>query len=299
LLLALTRRDACKQALLEVMSALPGGQRLEQRVVFVTSFAEAQRVPVGRTTCLVDMGSVTGSADDIIAAIRRLLTARPWLNIVLLAAHLNPDLEAEVIFGLRDVPSLRLLQPRELRDSSRWMSLLDDQFVERHATQIEADLRAACPPDQASFFDDAEIRELLRRGARVGRVGELAAVSGRERVGIWRRLKRRWGRSPSEMLSLFRVLWAAHLQHEGYANAEIARLLGFRDVHHCARRLGARLGIRKSVLNSLRYSDVVAGVANCLTRGTPLSALARRAANVFKQSAGIIIVLVTPLCLGS
>jgi hypothetical protein len=284
LLVALTRRDACRQALLEVLPAIPGWRGVEKRTVFVGSFAEAHRVAAGRTACLVDLGSVIGSADDIIAAIRRLLSSRPWLNIVLLAAHVNPDLEAEVLFGLRDVPSLSLVQPGELGDPARWTNLLDDQFVERHVSKIEADLRAACLPERASMFDDAEIRDLLRRGARVARVGAVAAASGRARVGIWRRLKRRWGRSPSEILSLFRVLWSAYLHQEGYANAEIARLLGFRDGHHAARQLGARLGLRKSTLNSLAYPDVVASVAACLTQGASASTLLRRAATLLKAS---------------
>jgi len=294
-MLALTRRDACRQALFEVLPAIPGWQRVEHRPVFVTSFAEAQRASSGRTACLVDLGSALGSADDIISSTRRLLGSRPWLNIVLFAAHVDPDLEAEVIFGLRDVPCLSLIQPGELRDPARWMSLLDDQFVERHALRIEADLRAASPPGRASLFDDAEIRDLLRHSARVGRVGAFATASGRERVGMWRRLKRRWGRSPSEMLSLFRVLWAAYLHHEGFANAEIARLLGFRDGHHFARTLGARLGIRKSVLNTLGYPELVAGVAKCLTQGAPVSGLVRQAAAFLKESARLSILVTAAL----
>jgi hypothetical protein len=285
LLLALTRREACRQALLEVTSALPGWQRLEQRPVFVKSFAEAHRVPSGHTVFVIDLGSVSGAVDEVIASIRRLVASRPWLNIVLLAAHLNPDLEAEVIFGLRDLPGLGLMQPSELRDSARWASLLQDQFVERHALMIETDLRGAWPVAPSAFFEDSEIRELLRFGARYRRVGDLVVVWGRERVGVWRRFKRRWGRSPSEMLSLFRVLWAAHLQHEGYASGEIAQLLGFRDVRHFGRQLGARFGLRKSVLNGLGYSEVVTAVAICLAQRVPLTLLLRRAMTVVKQSA--------------
>jgi transcriptional regulator GlxA family with amidase domain len=143
---------------------------------------------------------------------------------------------------------------------------------------IEADLRNASPARRASFFEDPQIRNLLRLGARVRRVSDLAAVARRDRVGMWRRFKRRWGRSPSEMLTLFRVVWAAHLQHHGHSNAEIAQLLGFRDAHHYARRLGARLGLSKTVFNSLSYSDVVGGIAACLARRAPVSLLLRRAA---------------------
>lgn len=284
MLLALTRRDACRQALLEVLSAIPGWQRLERRAVFVNSFAEAQRAPMGGTACAVDLGSAPGSAHEITKSIRQLVASRPWLNVVLLATHQNPDLEAEVIFGLRDLPCLALMQPADVRDAQRWTALLDDQFVERHALMIEADLRHACPPKSSSFFQDPQLRELLRLGARVRRVEDLAAASHSGRVGVWRRSKERWGRPPSEMLSLFGVLWAAHLQHEGYANAEIAHLLGFRDAHHCARRLGARVRLSKGVLNRLGYSEVVAGVAACLARRAPLSVLVRRAARRLKQS---------------
>lgn len=284
MLLAVTRRDACRQALLEVMSALPGWPRLEQRPIFVSSFAEAHRVQTRHTACVIDLGSVSGSADDVLAAIRRLVTSRPWLNIVLLAAHLNPGLEAEVIFELRDVSCLSLMQPDELRDPARWTTLLQDQFVERHALMIEDALRNMSPVAPASLFEDPEIRELLRLGARVRRVGELAALWGRDRVGVWRLFKRGWGRSPSEMLSLFRVLWAAHLQHEGYASGEIARLLGFRDVRHYARQLGARLGLRKSILNRLGYSEVVTAVAICVAERAPASTLVRRVTAVAKLS---------------
>jgi len=283
-LLALTRRDACRQALLEVLTAIPGWQRLERRAVFVSSFAEAHRAPLGGTACAVDLGSVTGSALEITKSIRQLVAARPWLNVVLLATHQNPDLEAEVIFLLRDLPCLGLMQPADMRDPQRWTALLDDQFVERHALMIEADLRHACPPKRSGFFKDPQLRELLRLGARVRRVDDLAAASYSGRVGVWRRSKERWGRPPSEMLSLFGVLWAAHLQHEGYANAEIARLLGFRDAHHCARRLGARVRLSKGVLNRLGYSDVVAGVAACLVQHAPLSVLMRRAAKTLTRS---------------
>ena len=68
MLLALTRRDVCRQAIMEVLPAVPGWQRAEQRPTFVTSFAEAQRASAGRTACLVDLGSVIGSADDIMAS---------------------------------------------------------------------------------------------------------------------------------------------------------------------------------------------------------------------------------------
>ncbi|HUL04286.1 MAG TPA: hypothetical protein VLV16_13785 [Gemmatimonadales bacterium] len=280
MLLALTRRAACRQALLEVVSALPGWQNVAQRAVFVASFAEANLAPRELSACVVDMESVTGPADDIVASIRRFVASRPWLNVVLLVQHVHPDLEAEVIFGLRDLPGLALIQPGELRDAERWNSVLRDQFVERHALMIEADLRAASPAKSASFFADPQIRDLLRLGARVRRVSDLAAVAQRDRVGMWRRFKRRWGRPPSEMLTLFRVIWAAHLQHHGHSNAEVAGLLGFRDAHHFARRLGARLGLSKTVLNSLSYADVVSGVAACLARRAPVSTLLRRAATL-------------------
>jgi hypothetical protein len=278
LLLALTRNPASKQALLEVMSALPGSQGTTPRVVFVATFAEAHLAPPELTACAIDLTSVSGPAEEILASIRRLVGARPWLNVVLLVQHHHPDLEAEVIFGLRDLPGLALMQPGELRDVERWSGLLRDQFVERHALMIEADLQEASPARGAVFFQDPQVRELLRLGARVRRVSDLAAVAGRDRVGMWRRFKRRWGRSPSEMLALFRVVWSAHLQHHGHTNGEIARLLGFLDAHHYARRLGARLGLSKTLLNGLTYSDVLSGVAASLARHESVSVLLRRAA---------------------
>jgi len=294
LLLALTRRDACRQALLEVISTLPGWQKVEQRPVFVSSFDEAQRAHLEMTACVVDLGSLNGPAHEIAAAIHQLVGARPWLNVILVAPHMNPDVETEVIFRLRDVRCLGLVQPRELRDAERWQAVLQDQFVERHAMLIEADLRDACPPKLASFFEDPQIQELLRLGAHLRRVADLAIASGRERSGVWRRFKQRWGHSPSEMLSLFRVLWAAHLRHEGYANLEIARLLGFRDAHHYARRLGARLRLPKSVLNGLGYSDVVASVADCLVRRVPANTFGRRAAAKLKRTRSSALFLSNP-----
>jgi hypothetical protein len=175
------------------------------------------------------------------------------------------------------------------------MRLLDDHFVTHHAAMIEADLRNATPGDRAWMFEDSEIKALLRRVARLRRVRDLAAASGRERVSVWRRFKRRWGRSPSEILSLFRVLWASHLRREGFANSEIARLLGFQDVHHCSRRIGARLGLPKSILNRLPYSEVVAAVVACLARGTPARALVSRATAALRQSARLSGVIITAL----
>jgi hypothetical protein len=280
------------------MSALPGGQWLEPRVVFAGAFAEAHRAPLGQTACLVDLGSEIGSADEIVTSTRRLLTSRPWLSLVLLTPHMNPDLEAVVIFGLRDLASLRLLTARDLSDPAAWMRLLDDHFVAQHALKIEADLRNACPDSRAWMFEDAAVSELLRGVARVRHVGDLAAASGSERVAIWRRFKRRWGHSPSEMLSLFRVLWASHLRREGYANCEIARLLGFRDVHHCARRLGSRLGLRKSMLNHLAYAEVVDGVVRCLTRGEPAKQLVRRATAVLKRTGRVVVLVVAAVTSG-
>jgi AraC-like DNA-binding protein len=272
-------------------------QRLDHGVVFVSSFAEAHRAPSDPTICVVDLGSVSGSGTDVIASVHRLLESRPWLGFVLLAAHTNPELEAEVIHGLRNLPRLSLVQPRELRDVERWRTLLQDQFVERHAVMIEADLRGAAG-DQARMFEDPEVRRLLRGALRIRKVEELSVHAGSQRVGVWRRFKRLWGRSPSEMLSLLRVLWAAHLRHHRHTSADIASVLGFRDTEHCARRLGARLGLRKSDINALSYGEVVSAVAACLVQHAPVSMFVARVGAVLKRAARASAVLVAA-CVGS
>ena len=197
MILVLTRREACRRAMLEVMSTMPSWRPLERRLVFVTSFAEAHRAPGGQTTCVIDLASATGSGDDVIASVHLLLASKPWLSFVLLAAHTNPELEAQVIHGLRDLRCVSLVQPRDLHDVERWKSVLDDQFVARHAVMIEGDLRGACAADQASFFEDPEVKRLLRLAIRIRTVEDLSADVGSQRVGVWRRFKRRWGRAPS------------------------------------------------------------------------------------------------------
>jgi AraC-like DNA-binding protein len=287
-MIVLTRREVCRRAMLQVIADTSSSrlsQRLDRGVVFVTSFAEAHRAPSDPTTCVVDLGSMSGSGTDVIASVHRLLESRPWLGFVLLAAHTNPELEAEVIHGLRNLPRLSLVQPRELQDVERWKSLLQDQFVERHAVMIEADLRGACAADQARLFEDPEVKRLLRGALRIRKVEELSAHAGSQRVGVWRRFKRLWGRSPSEMLSLLRVLWAAHLRHHRHSSADIASVLGFRDTEHCARRLGARLGLRKSDINALSYREIVAAVATCLVQQAPVSMFVARVGAVLKRAA--------------
>jgi hypothetical protein len=273
MILVLTRRDECRRAMLEVMAALPNERSLQRRPVFVTSFAQAHRAPATPATCVIDLGSLTGSADESVASVRLLLAARPWLSIVLVAAHTDPDLEACIIHGLRDLPAVELVQSRELRDVERWTSVMGDQFVERHALMIEADLRRASPSDAAAVFEDAELRRLLRLAIRIRRVKALSADVGAERVSMWRHFKRRWGRTPSQMLSLFRVLWAAHLREQGHDSAAIAQLLGFRDSRHCGRRLGRRLGLRKSGINALSYGQMVDEVVRLVARRAPISRL--------------------------
>ena len=295
MLLVLTRRDACRRVMLEMMAAAPNGRSFERRLVFVASFAEAHRALGGPTTCVIDLASANGSGDDIIGSIRLLLGSRPGLDFVLLASHTNPELEARIIHGLRDLRYVSLVQPRDLRNVELWKSLLHDQFVERHALAIEADLRAACAADQARFFDDLEVKRLLRQAVRIRRVDDLCADAGGERVGVWRRFKRRWGRSPSEMLSLFRVLWAAYLREQGHGSSEIAQLLGFRDSQHCARRLGARLGMRKADINALTYRQVVAGVAACLVQRAPISGFVALAVAAVRRAIGATAVLMAAI----
>lgn len=293
--LVLTRREECRRAILEVMAAAPNPWRVERRPTFVASFAEAHRAPGGPTTCVIDLASVNGSGRDVVESVQLLLASKPGLNVVLLAAHTNPELENRIIHGLRDLPCVGLVHPRELRDLERWKSVLEDQFVERHSLTIEADLRAACPPDQAHFFEDPEAKRLLRLAVRVRKVGDLTADAGDQRVGVWRRFKRRWGRAPSEMLSLFRLLWAAHLRNHGHSSADIARLLGFRDTQHCARRLGARLGMRKSDINKLTYQEIVGGVAACLVQRAPIGNLVALAASMLRRAIGATAVLIAAI----
>jgi len=294
-MIVLTRREVCRRAILQMVAATASSRPsplFEGGVVFVTSFAEAHRAPGGPTTCVVDLGSVSGTGSEVIASLRRLVASRPWLGFVLLAAHTNPELEADVIHGLRELPRLDLVQPRELRDVERWKTVLQNQFVERHALMIEADLRGACTADQARLFDDPEIRRLLRGAIRIRKVEEWSAHAGGQRVGVWRRFKRQWRRSPSEMLSLLRVVWAAHLRHHQHSSADIASVLGFKDTEHCARRLGARLGLRKSDLNALSYREIVTAVASCLVQQAPLSAFLARVGVALKRAAGASAVFV-------
>lgn len=297
--LVLTRRDACRRAILEVMAAAHHHRRVERRLIFVASFAEAHRAPGAPITCVIDLASVDGSGPDVVESVQLLLASRPGLNFVLLAAHTNPELEAQIIHGLRDLRCVSLVQSRELRDVERWKSVLQDQFVERHVLAIEADLRAACSPDQASFFEDPEVRRLLRLAVRIRKVEDLTADTGDQRVGVWRRFKRRWGRAPSEMLSLFRLLWAVHLRDQGHSSLEIARLLGFRDTQQCARRLGARLGLRKSDINRMSYRDVVGGVATCLVLRAPIGNLVGRAGAMLRRAIGATAVLMAAMLGGS
>jgi len=281
--------------MLEVMAAMPNGRSLERRLVFVTSFAEAHRALAGPTTCVIDLASANGSGDDVVDSAQLLLASRPGLNLVLLTAHTNPELEASIIHGLRELRCVSLVQSRDLHNVEHWRTLVHDQFIERHALTIETDLSRACAVGQAPFFEDPEVRRLLRLAVRIRRVEDLGAAAGGQRVGVWRRFKRRWGRSPSEMLSLFRMLWAAHLRHQGHSSGEIAQLLGFRDAQHCARRLGARLGMRKSDINALSYTQVVAGVAACLVQRAPISGLIAMAGAALRRAIGATAVLVVAI----
>jgi hypothetical protein len=272
-IIVLTSRDVCRRAMLEVIAAVPDERSLQRQVVFVTSFAEAQRAPDTPATCVIDLGSLTGSADEAVASVHLMLASRPWLSFALVVAHADPDLEASIIHGLRDLPSVDLVQPSELRDVERWTNVLRDQFVERHALMIEADLCSACADHGTAVFEDPELRQLLRAAIRIRKVKTLSARTRSKRVGLWRHFKRRWGRSPSQMLSLFRVLWAAHLRHHGYDSAAIARLLRFRNSRQCGRRLGRRLGLRKSGINALSYGEMVNEVARCVTQQASVKGL--------------------------
>ena len=72
-------------------------------------------------------------------------------------------------------------------------------------------------------------------------------------------------------------------------------MLGFRDAQHCARRLGARLGMRKSDINALSYTQVVAGVAACLVQRAPISGLIAMAGAALRRAIGATAVLVVAI----
>jgi len=98
----------------------------------------------------------------------------------------------------------------------------------------------------ATFFNDTEVRQLLRIATTTRTVGELSTRIDRNRTNLYRRFKRRLGRSPKEVLALLRLVWAARLREDGRTPAQIASFLGFKDTDQAGLRLGSKLGLKKA-----------------------------------------------------
>ena len=109
-----------------------------------------------------------------------------------------------------------------------------------------------------------------------------------ERLTVRRDHKRRLGRSPDDLLALFRLLWARPLDAEGRTAAQVAHFLGFENADQCARRLGYKFGLKKSDIYLLRYEVVVAWVAECCTtqRRTTLRVMGQRLIKDAMQQTG-------------
>src|SRR6266550_5533199 len=92
--------------------------------------------------------------------------------------------------------------PRTWPNNDRWKALLRNTFVELRAAQIEADLMVVSPA-AAAFFNDPEIRRVLRIATRVRSVTDLSEQDGRHRTKLTRNFQRRLGRAPKDLLALF------------------------------------------------------------------------------------------------
>jgi len=174
----------------------------------------------------------------------QLRTDYPWLNMALLSPLLNPELEVHAIDSIRAITFVTLVQHDDITDIEFWKHTFRNAFVEVRTAQIETDL-VVVSPAAATFFNHPQVRLLLRVATSMRTVHQLTALLAANRVTLNRRFKRRLGRSPKEVLALFRLLWAACLRQEGRTPAQIAHFLGFRDTDHAGMVLGRKLGFKK------------------------------------------------------
>lgn len=74
-------------------------------------------------------------------------------------------------------------------------------------------------------------------------VEELAELAGMSAVRLRRNFLRHTGVLPKAYIERFKMHRAAELLHDGGSIAEVAGMLGYRDLYHFARRFKARFGI--------------------------------------------------------
>jgi hypothetical protein len=174
----------------------------------------------------------------------QLRTDYPWLNMALLSPLLNPELEVHAIDSIRSITFVTVVQNGDITGIEFWKRTFRNAFVELRAAQIEADLMVVSPA-AATFFNDPQVRQLLRVATSMRTVHQLTALLAPNRINLNRQFKRRWGRSPKEVLALFRLVWAAWLRAEGRTPAQIAHFLGFRNAQQARLCLGRKLGLKK------------------------------------------------------
>lgn len=291
-MLVMTTRDECRAAMMTVVGAIPNWRSLESRLILVRSFGEAHRALLDNTessdqTMVVDLGSIGRRGDELVRGLWALRADYPWLTVVLLSPLLNPDLEVQAIHALRTL-SYVLVERDDMSNVARWKDLLHNTFVELRAAQIEADLMVVSA-DAAAFFNDPDVRQLLRVATTARTVAELGTQLGCDRTELNRRFQRRIGRAPKEVLALFRLVWAVHLRVDGRTPAQIASFLGFKDTDHCALLLGRKLGLKKEQINNLAYDELVQCVAHsCTSQRTTrvkrlVSTLVRKARAILRR----------------
>jgi len=269
-MIVLTNREACRTDMRIVVTSIPNWRTPETRIAFADTFADVHRLVLRETNMtdqlvVIDLGSIGRRGDELRHVMYAMREAHPWLNIALLSPLLDPEIEVHAIDSVRSITHVTVVQHDDMTNVTYWKELLRNVFLELRAAQIEADLMVVGVGAAAAFFDDPEVRLLLRAATVARSVSDLIPRFAPNRVTLNRRFKRRLGRSPKELLALFRLLWAACLRADGRTPAQIAHFLGYRDTDHAGMLLGRKLGLKKEQINALGYPELVKWVAECCT----------------------------------
>jgi hypothetical protein len=235
--------------------------------------------PVGDTAVLLlDLGSCCKTA-GLAPIIRAWELYCPGSELLLFTPLLDRERELRMAVELvRDAGAVevRVMTASDFYRDEVWYNVAEMQKKAALEAELRGELLEAVHETRRPLRAEPLVLELLHEAPRRSDV-RVTAATPLERASVsvvegdsarkarWRRLRRAGQLPASWLLLIFRVLWLAKLNEQGWPTERIAGFMGFASPRHLRQSIRRRFGLGVRVVKQVRYEVALRWAAALLT----------------------------------
>lgn len=204
-----------------------------------------------------DLESIVHDHDAAVKIIEWLAKG-PWIHAVLVLTTTQIREQVVLLNAIKTaVPQASMVFGADVGSVDVWDDIYSRTITTVQGANLYRDLVQRVLDRQEILVEQELVIDILGAAPRTHQVGKLARLVGRTRGVLWKQLTNAGQLEPSELLTLFHLLYAVHLRDLAWTPEVVARYLQFPSNREFVRRMTRRLGTGIGVFFTRPYAEVM------------------------------------------